>query len=92
MGAPEQKALTLRELRDALNALTDEQLDRDAIWWGDERGGKLTGIKGLEEEYITLDSRDGMSPRSTYDEEGDYTEDEIEARMPKGQVVLLSDK
>lgn len=88
-----QQPMTLRALRDALNALpATVDMEQPALWWGEERGGSVVRLDVLTEEWIALDERDGCSPRSEVEKSGEsFTEDEIEARIPAGTVRLAVD-
>lgn len=44
--------MTFLELKQALDALTPEQLANPVLWWGDERGGKMASLFVLPENYV----------------------------------------
>ena len=78
--------MTLEELRDALCKLTPEQLARDAVWVGDERGGKIKSVWIAEEDHLG-DCMSGSMPRS------DLGPDEQDGHIciPRGAVQLVVD-
>ena len=50
------------ELLGVLAAMTPDELDQEVVWWGDERGGKITSVFVLPENYATLDRVIRWSP------------------------------
>ena len=91
MVSEKTKAMTFRELRSELAKLNNHQLDEPARFWGDDIGGTISKLMVLDEEFICIDGGVGMSPRSTY-LDGDFTEDEIEARLPAGTPILSAEE
>ncbi len=87
--------LTLRQLRDELNALDDVQLDRAVRWWGEERGGTVKRVDVLGEDYVCPDDRDGYMGRSDYvegDPDGVVPDaDHDMPVLPAGTVLLVVD-
>ena len=77
------------ELLGVLAAMTPDELDQEVVWWGDERGGKITSVFVLPENYATLDRGDPLEPESTLSKEDD---EEIVASLPAGTVILMTDE
>ena len=82
------KAMTYRDLKEKVNQLDDAQLDTDVIWWGEERGGVITDLVTLKEEYICTD--EGYCPVNSF-EPADLVDYEDEPRMPVGRPILHGD-
>jgi len=81
--------MTFRELKAALDTMTDEQLNYDAHWCGEDRGGVVGSVWIVDEDQVNP-SGDGMEPVSTYAESPEYVTDEpVVAR--KGQPLLMVD-
>jgi hypothetical protein len=59
----EKKGITFRELKEAVNAMDDAQLDLRVLWAGDERGGVVHMVDILQEDHINP-SGDCWEPRS----------------------------
>lgn len=81
------KIKSLKDLRDYLNTLNDEQLERDAIVNGfDEFSYSITGARETEEDRFGDD--DGTYPVSDFEPDG--PEDKLENYdfYPKGTVYL----
>jgi hypothetical protein len=82
--------MKIRELRDFLNTLTDEQLDQDAVVAGVEKeGGTVCQAEVLAEDWVS--DEEGCYPRSAWDEMKEPGEPEIEVTvaMPKGHVYIV---
>lgn len=60
-----KKTPTWADLKVFANSLNGEQLAMPLRWWGEERGGKVTSIAALEEDYVS--DEEGYSPASSYD-------------------------
>lgn len=75
MAEEKKKGMTFRVLKQEIEKLSDEQLDAEVIWWGDERGGEIQHVLVLPEDYIR-DPSEGVSvPISCYRDgfvPGDY--------------------
>jgi len=86
-----QKAATWAELKAFCNEIPDQFLSEQVRWWGDERGGIINLCSKIEEDMICTE--EGWEPRSVYDDEDTYTQEEIK-KMPvllKGAPVLFTD-
>jgi len=87
-----EKQKTYRDLKIAIEALTDEQLDMPVYWCGEGRGGTVYDFDVLTEDHVDP-SGDGMEPISAYASDPDFQE--IEASEPivayKGQLLLFVD-
>lgn len=95
------KGMTFRDLKKAIEALSDEQLDNEVIWWGDQRGGEIDSLFVLPEEYVSIDG-EGMYPISGY-REGfkpedyavasweEFVKNHVDASMKAGTPVLCAD-
>lgn len=84
------KSPTWADLKVFVNSLNEEQLLHPIRWWGEERGGKVTSISALPEDYIS--DGEGYSPKSSYDNE--TLADALEADEPimvKGTPMLYMD-
>lgn len=81
----EQNYKTWADLKEFVNSLTDEQLAKPLIYWGEDTGGKFTVFQ-LEEEYVY--DGETMSPVSTFNAE-DLAEQRAEnaATMAKGTPI-----
>lgn len=81
--------MTLRAVRDALSALTSEQLDQPAKWWGEGVGGEIYRVDVLGEDHVCMDESYGFEPASVY-----TVEEQIDAeeRLPAGTVFLGVDE
>lgn len=87
--------MTLRELRDKLNDLRDDQLDAPATFVGESKVGVIQSLWTLKEDYVNP-SGEGCEPISTY--QGDNlpegeTEDDYDLTVvyPKDTVLLTID-
>lgn len=47
--------MTFADLKAALDTLTPEQLSRDVVWTGDERGGIVKRLWVAEEDWVEND-------------------------------------
>ena len=81
--------MTFRELKAALELMSEEQLNYEVHWCGEDRGGKVGSVWVVDEDQINP-SGDGMEPVSTYADKPEYVQDEpIVAH--KGQPLLMVD-
>ena len=83
----EEKKYTWQDLKDFVNNLPEEQLEKEVTVWGDEMGAKVTEAKCLEEDYGNP-SGEGQEPRSVYEVEPDYVAEEWEVDYEKGTPIL----
>lgn len=81
---------TWADLKEFVNELPEEQLSKEVVWWGDERGGKIINAECLNEDYGNPSGM-GQEPRSVYEGEPDYVADEWEMDYEKGTPILLAD-
>jgi len=92
----DKEKFTYRQLKDILNALTDEQLD-ESIYCASEIGGGIVNEVWIVEEDQINPSGEGMEPISHYmDENGNNLDEYFDANKEsivckKGTVVLLMD-
>jgi hypothetical protein len=82
------KKFTYRDMLSAMSTFTDEQLDMEVRWSGDESGGELSGFWIVEEDQINP-SGDGMEPVSVYANDPDVDVDAEEIVCKKGTPILL---
>lgn len=83
----ESKKLTWGELKKFVNELPEDELTKDVIWWGDDRGGVMDSVYRLDEDYINMDY--GYEPISGYENEEEYAEElENNERIEKGTPIL----
>lgn len=93
--------MTFRELKKAIEALSEEQLDAEVVWWGDERGGHIDSLFVLPEDYVSVEG-EGMSPLSGYregfkpeeymvDSWEEFLKDQVDKTMKAGTPVLCTD-
>lgn len=59
----EAKKFTWADLKRIANEIPEERLSNEVKWWGEERGGKISGVQTLEEDYHD-DGDSGTMPRS----------------------------
>jgi hypothetical protein len=77
--------MTFAELKIQLDALTPEQLACEAVWCGDERGGKIKSLWIADQDWIDNDGE--CEPRSVVpDFEGD-----VVVLIPMGTPQLWVD-
>lgn len=69
-----RKPITYRQLKEKIDALSEEQLDMQVVWLGDECGGKVVALDVLEENWIDPEG-DGLCPESSYKESFDEAEE-----------------
>lgn len=62
-----KKAPTWLDLKDFAATLNEEQLSQPIRWWGDDRGGTVSSVSLLGEDYIS--DGEGYSPESSFDSE-----------------------
>ncbi len=82
--------LIWKDLKEFVNSLDEKFLEEPVRWWGDDRGGIVSSLDILEEDYLTGD--EGFYPESTWesDEEfGDEFKDEL--GLVKGTPILWVD-
>lgn len=79
----ESKEKTWRELKDFVNKLSDEQLDKVVRIWGDEKGFTIMAMHTLEEDYFNP-SGEGMEPVSMYEDPEDW-------EQVKDEPILLTE-
>jgi hypothetical protein len=79
----EERPMTWRMLRDAVNALPESEMDKPIHWWGDERGGTVKRLDVLPEDYVETD--EGCEPASVYSN-GEYP-----VAHTKGTPILTVD-
>lgn len=86
----EKTKYTWKELKEFVNSIPEEFLGNEIIWWGDERGGILSGAHLLEEDYIN--DGEAYSPKSSYGEvELAEAIEAEEGTMYKGTPILWVD-
>lgn len=78
--------MNYRNLKEAIDHMTEDQLDRPVLWWGEERGGVIGKITVLQEDYV--DFGEGFEPSSGYDAE--QIED-AERIIPRHSPVLIEE-
>lgn len=64
---PDSDTFTYRQLLQALTGIEDKHLDKQVIWWGEERGGTVAKLWQLEEDYLYDDYT--YNPRSCFDKD-----------------------
>jgi len=84
------RIMKLKDLKELLNKQSDEQLEKDIIVWGEERGSKIINAMNLEEDYTNL-SGDGCEPLSSYKDEEDYEEAKENVVYEKGRIILTEE-
>ena len=67
----DNKIFTWADLKAYANKLSENQLVQPVLWWGDERGGNVVRVDGLEEDYTDF-SGECWEPVSAYEGEKDY--------------------
>lgn len=93
--ANNERKLTYGELLTALQALTPEQLQQQAVWSGEERGGTFNNVYTHDEDWLG-DSSDGETwlPRSEVERiQAVHPEEYADAEVciPIGTVHLMVD-
>jgi hypothetical protein len=83
------KKFTWNDLKKFVSEIPEEFLGQEVIWWGDERGGKITFTELLEEDYVNYG--EGMEPSSIYKDLDDYKGVTPDAIMKKGTPILNVD-
>jgi hypothetical protein len=88
MATKQQKYITWGELKEFCNKLPDSQLKKHIHWWGEEKGGSVSRVYQLPEDFVTTDY--GLEPLSVQEppEEG---EDQYSVTHPKGTPILEVD-
>lgn len=91
----ENKQVTFREMRDAINAMPPELLDKSMIsWFVDQEGGsKVVELMILEEDYC-YDGDEGCLPESVMKESCEDFEENIDKYHvvhPKGTIIIVTD-
>jgi len=81
---------TYGDLLAALQTLTPEQLRQPVLWWGAERGGRITSVDVLECEYGNV-TGDGHEARTAYAEDPEAWEDASHV-FPAGTVLLAEEE
>lgn len=77
-----RKIKTWTDLKKFANSLPEKELQKDVIWWGEEKGGKIESITRLKEDYVsTADC--GCEPLSVLEDE-----DEWDAVYKKGTPII----
>tara|TARA_B100000378_G_scaffold203508_1_gene166882 strand:+ start:1332 stop:1592 length:261 start_codon:yes stop_codon:yes gene_type:complete len=76
------------DLKAFANQLNEDQLTKPVRWWGDEKGGEIAFAKTLEEDYVN-ETGDGVEPISSYKDDPDYQDFEIEVVFEKGYPILI---
>lgn len=83
-----ENKFTYRDLKEIINSLTSEQLDKEVIWAGDGRGGKIDSVWIADEDQINP-SGDGMEPISAYFDDPDFIwEDELVVCEKNTPIIL----
>ncbi len=84
--------MTYRQLKAALDALTEEQLEQPVIWSGDERGGEVRHVWIADEDWIGEDSdSETWLPRSQGLRLDPESYVEADVCIPRGTVHLIVD-
>lgn len=84
----QEKKFTWADLKEFVNKIDPGFLDQEVMWWGEDRGGKISGAKQLTEDYGNP-SGDGVEPVSVYKDEPDFDESEFD--IQEGTPVLFAD-
>lgn len=91
----EPRKISFRDLRDAILMLTDEQLDLDVEWFGDERGGHVSDLHVFTDDMVNP-SGDGWETMTDYRrqqaEQGEPVNESEEIVGKKGQPFLMVDE
>lgn len=84
----QRKSMTWAELKEAVNKLPEENLQQPVRWWGNERGGVISYVNLLDEDYVCDD--EGWQPKSCFEgvPEDEY---EVNEELLKGSPVLMTD-
>ena len=85
--ATSTQAMTWRQLKEQVAALTEAQLDMKVMWAGEEIGGFVVKVEVLTEDHINP-SGEALEPRSFYGSEAD--DEPVVA--PEGQPILHVDE
>lgn len=78
--------ITWRQVRLFVNTIPETFLDREVMWWGEERGGVVTAIRNLEEDHVQTE--EGIEPRSVIEPDN---LDESAMIYEKGLPILETD-
>lgn len=81
------KKITWYDLKTLCNRLTGEQLGKDVLIWGEEKGFVASGTLITEDDYINP-SGDGLEPKYIYKDEPELLEEES-VIVEKGHPILL---
>lgn len=92
----EHSAMTFRELKAELDKLSEQQLDKPVLWFGEERGGKIARVEVMTEAHGDP-SGEGMEALSTYRDEHETEEEwaeflDRETSLEAGDPTLVSDE
>lgn len=89
----EKKKFTWADLKQSVNEIPEELLDKEVIVWEEEKGCKIISVLALEENYLYTD--EGAEPESVIRDnyEGDPKDFDKDHYVihPKGARILLAD-
>ncbi len=83
----QKEKFTWADLKKFVNELPEQELSKEVIWWGEERGGNINFAECLAEDYVITDY--GSEPLSVQEEPEDGEEWEIAYK--KGTPILHTD-
>ena len=83
----EEKKYTWKQLKEFCNSLPENELEKEVVWWGEERGGSIDFADQLSEDYVITDY--GCEPASV--QEYETWEEPYEIAYPKGTPILHTD-